>query len=283
MGRIGAPPAHADGAALTGDPAPVLNRSMRRRVWLTGAAVCLASAVLPGCAPGGMFGPDPGEGFARRRPRAAECFDDPTAVALAEAVQAGQVDVLRERHAEGADLAVRGLEGVSLLDWASRYGRLESLRVLLDLGVDPDLPGWQERRASHVCVAEEAAEPLTLLLEAGADPDSRAPQGFRDPLLFGAVLADHPCLEPLLAHGADVHATNDEGRTILFGACTINNFALALRMLGLGVDPRARDRRGDTFQTYLFSTPEDVLNDQARAGRAAVVAWLREHDVPLER
>lgn len=265
------------------DPRRVLNGSMRRRVWLTGAAAFLAGAVLPGCTSGGAFRVDQGEGFARRRPRAAECFDGDTAVALAEAVQAGQVDVLRARHAEGADLAVRGVEGVSLLDWASRYGQLDSLRALLELGVDPDLPGWRERLASHVCVSEEEAEPLSLLLAAGADPDSRASQGYRDPLLFGAVLADHTCLEPLLAHGADVHATNDYGRTILFGTCTINNFALALRMLDLGVDPRARDDRGDTFQAYLFGTPEEALNDRARAGRAAVVAWLREHDVPLER
>lgn len=252
---------------------------MRRRVLLA-TALGATGLGLVGCAPGGLFDLSPATGFKRRRPRAAECFTDPGAIELAEAVQSGDVARIEELAGQGVDVAVRGVDGVNLWDWALRYGQGDSIRALAAAGADPDHPGWLDRLPVFAAHSEERIDLLALLLDLGADIDGTVDG---QPLLFRAVGRDDPALDLLLARGVDLEALDSQGETALFPACRVNSFAVALRLLEAGVDPSVRAGRGKTFQVFLFGTPEEVLNEQTRAERSAVVAWLEAHDVPIER
>lgn len=46
--------------------------------------------------------------------------------------------------------------------------------------------------------------------------------------------------------------------------------------------PPARNRQGKTFQTYLFMTPERLLNAETRQARHAVRERLEQKGVPVE-
>lgn len=94
------------------------------------------------------------------------------------AVAMGEADWLRARHAEGK--LVNPPDGDGLLTIAVRHGRPEILKLLLDLGFDPDerirVGGLEEvvyswGRPLQLCAAANQLAMARMLLERGADPN----------------------------------------------------------------------------------------------------------------
>ncbi len=127
--------------------------------------------------------------------------------ALGEAIEAGDVGLAHK-------LARRGLGDPAALDSSGnpvlhRARGAEMVGALLDAGLDPDAADPAGRtllmRSSDVAVAR-------LLLAAGADPNARTQHGFTPLMHRGDDAAE--LVELLLEAGADVHATNEAGRTV---------------------------------------------------------------------
>jgi ankyrin repeat protein len=78
-------------------------------------------------------------------------------------------------------------------------------------------------------VAAQHREVIALLLDAGADPNSRQHGGFT-PLLEAAQLADGRLVDLLLAHGASATATLDDGSSASDLARKAGNPLLADRL-----------------------------------------------------
>ena len=99
---------------------------------------------------------------------------------------------------------------------------------------------------------------VVQLLKAGTDPDTEGPFG---PVIFMALLLGHTIVAKLLVEaGADLHVTDDEGRTPLHRAAIIEGDAeLILAMIDGDADLLAIDKHGDT--------PLDVLLEHEH-GRA---------------
>jgi hypothetical protein len=138
-----------------------------------------------------------------------------------------------------------GFEGTTLLIAALRQlrttpDRLEVLRVITAAGADPNIGTQYEQPLSIALqVAGKAgAEPVRLLLEAGADPNRL--DTFGTPAWFTATgqSASPELLAMLLARGADVRAKSRDGRTALFWAATTRNWQAALTLLEHGADWR---------------------------------------------
>ncbi|SDD62562.1 hypothetical protein SAMN04489747_1385 [Auraticoccus monumenti] len=244
----------------------------------------MVGAVAPvlGCAPqGSLFDFSPPTGFKRSRPRAEECFPDSGVVELATAVQGGETARIAELVGSGVDPGSRGLDGVSLWDWALRYRQPGSVRALAVAGTDLELPGWFRRPPLMAAHAEGGVEQVQLLLDLGADIEVVDSTGRT--LLLRCVHGGDPTLPLLLARGANLDARDVQGQTPLFAACAVNAFGDALTLLQAGADPTIEDSRGDTFQVLLFGADQDILNERARTEQDAVVAWLEEHGIPVER
>jgi ankyrin repeat protein len=134
-----------------------------------------------------------------------------------EASAFGDLDRLSELLADKADLvAAWSGDGFAPLHLAAFFGQVDAVRLLLARGAPVDEPGrgWMTGTPLHAATAGSHAAIVTMLLAAGADPNTRQRHGFT-PLHSAAANGDLTSVEALLAAGADAGATNDEGRTPL--------------------------------------------------------------------
>ena len=162
---------------------------------------------------------------------------DPGIVGAAKAADWETVRVLVE---QGADVN-QDVGGMTPLHWASYWGNLETVDLLIDAGADPavadDLgvtPLWTTAERGDVALARKlldaGADPnyallsgetsvmtaaragqtglVALLLAEGADPNARATRG-QTALMWAAAQRHPEVVEVLLANGADVHARSD--------------------------------------------------------------------------
>ncbi|MDE2874588.1 MAG: ankyrin repeat domain-containing protein [Gemmatimonadota bacterium] len=140
-------------------------------------------------------------------------------------------------------------------DWRNRNffasASLELVRECLEAGADPQAPVTSA--PAIFSAARTATDPgiITLLTDAGADPNTRLGGGLRGtgsagstPLHTAAAQNSTPgIVNALVAAGAAVDARDSEGRTPLHAAWT-NGRAVIQALRRLGADPLARDERG---------------------------------------
>jgi len=124
-------------------------------------------------------------------------------------------------HQHGADIHVRDNWNRTLLLPASADGLVDTVRWLLNHGIDVNSPGYDGWFALHEAVNSRHFQVAQILLEHKADVNARndrgevplhlvaCPPGYGDRLLI-------PMMELLLGHGADVNARDNEGSTPLY-------------------------------------------------------------------
>lgn len=158
--------------------------------------------------------------------------------------------------------------GRTPLEQAVTFGKVESVRMLLERGADPDL--YDPGGATSAAVAQSGVihhgdppdgPPLSsghlllrnpedraivlLLLEAGADPDT--PGTFGETMLHKAARErDLSLVRRLLELDADVNAQDDRGHTPLHEAVKTGDAILVDVLLQAGADPAIADEFGET-------------------------------------
>lgn len=186
--------------------------------------------------------------------------------AYSAAMEAEHTDVTKFLKSKGADWAT------PTLYFASAGGDLKVVRRALAAGADLEvvLGEWDETplmaaaRMGHTDV-------VRCLLKAGADPNRKAHEMTA---LFSAVgNGKKPeIVEALIKAGADIDQRY-HNETILMGAAKGGNLPIVQRLVGLGADIHARDRKSG----------RNVM-DHARDGKSkAVIEYLRDHGVAAER
>ncbi|MDH5821817.1 ankyrin repeat domain-containing protein [Luteimonas sp. RD2P54] len=208
--------------------------------------------------------------------------EDPAAAALAEAAAAGDAARVGELVRQGADPDAKGESGLNLLQLAMLAQSKTGLRALLEAGADPNRPGLGGSTAVHGAAIADDPEYLEIVLAHGGDPDARHGETRATPLAGATGPRTEAQFRRLLEAGADPDAADRTGNTPLHRAAMLNAGSQVLALLEAGADPGAKNAQDATFQAYFFKTPGDRLTAEARAGRDAVVAWLRAHEVPLE-
>lgn len=116
-------------------------------------------------------------------------------------------------------LKAQGPLGTPLHRAAGGRGDAEMTRYLLDKGADVRALDGQGNTPLNVAVrgrgSKEKAHIVELLLTAGADPNAKTRAGGSTPLHIAAFGGNVEAVKHLIAHKADVNATDREGKTPL--------------------------------------------------------------------
>ena len=144
---------------------------------------------------------------------ASACGGEPT-LPLAIVAARNAADLVRTLLLQHHDPDESDAHGLTPLMWAARSGAVDSIKVLLDAGANPDARdarnGWTPLfHAIH----KGQAGAVRLLLERGVNPNT--PAGMLRPLAMAAADRDPAIVQLLLAHGADPNARGIGGSTAL--------------------------------------------------------------------
>ena len=187
----------------------------------------------------------------------------------------GNLARARQLLAEGASLNSRNAREMTPLDVAMVEGNRRAFESLLDLGTDPTWLGDARDTSMHLAAILHDSRWLAALLKRGFSTEVKNALG--ETPLFGALGPETQAnVQLLLDAGANVHARTNAGDTLLHQAALINSFDDIPRLLDLGVDPRAVNEGGNTFQRYFFMGPRDPDVEKK------VRAWLSAHGIAVE-
>lgn len=199
---------------------------------------------------------------------------------LFDAVEAGDVEEVRQLLGQGADARERDSDGLHALDLAAESGQLAVAEALLahDPGL-ASLPGYYGRPPLTSAVLNGHTAVVALLLTRGADPrqsaggpgdgqSSGASNGIGRPLEHAAQEGYIDIVELLLAHDPGlIDLPGAFGRTALAAAAAGGHLAVVDLLLARGADLRASLHEGTS-----------ALHWAAMQGHTAVVERLLAQD-----
>lgn len=170
--------------------------------------------------------------------------------------------------------------GEQFLYYAIDNNRTETIKALLDLGVDPNAKqALQSAEREHGAIPlyfvlrQNNLELIEDLLEAGADPNLPVYPGGKDHLLLlqPAELNKAAMLRKLLEHGANPNLTDQLGWTPLMVAADYGNTAAVKVLLQQGADLNLKNKGGATALTITEAHGNSRIADlliQAGAKRS---------------
>ena len=179
--------------------------------------------------------------------------DDHGGTAVAAAAQGGHQEIVRYLSGRGAALASEA-DGNALIV-AAQAGKIDTVRMLLDKGMDVDARNKQGRTAlmevAHASAYPPAKDGLVetarLLLDRGADVNARMDD--RQTALTLACFAPFPShpisaglVRALVEHGANVNPVDESPFGMpLHNAAKVNNVEVVKLLLDAGADVLAED------------------------------------------
>ena len=226
--------------------------------------------------------------------------DQPTLLAVAQAISANDQDAIRAAAKAVPDLQAPGRDGTTLLCWAvmetwQRPQVVDSVKTLLSLGADPNFTNGKSNSFAMANAVHASAPVLRAMLEAGGNPNARDKLG-PPMILMNWYLGYYPDqarsrLELLLDHGADVNSAMPEnawdsaGYTLLLyrtkmGLDDKRAYADALALLERGADPNRVATDGMTLAKMLAQHREHFTKGRgAPAEFAPLWEWAETHGI----
>jgi ankyrin repeat protein len=172
---------------------------------------------------------------------------------LLAAEKNNSIDLLMKLIENGADINVENSKGMTAFSRAVNSQASEVVKLLLQKDVDVDAKNKAGRTAlmQLVSLPHIANDGILVLLDAGANINAMDNEG-KTPLILAAKFdsASSEKLSLLLDNGAAVNAQDKDGKTPLMYAAWGGPSDVVLRMLKMGADPNALDRRSRSALSY---------------------------------
>lgn len=171
---------------------------------------------------------------------------------LIEAVASGRTDVVRAIMARKPDIKAKNVAGYSAIDLARRNRRRDLLRLLRRGTSTPlsasigSLSSFGNFAAVHQAALAGDAERISALVANGADVNATDANG-RTALMIAASAGKTSVVDVLLTRGANPNVTDSkDGRTALIIATEGGHGDVARALLSKGADPNLKDKAGET-------------------------------------
>lgn len=140
----------------------------------------------------------------------------------------------------GADVNTQDRTGKTALHWAAEANdHHECVKALLSNEADISILSHNKRTALHHAAANGFVLNLSLLINAGADPNAQDNQD-QTPLILAAEGKYLDCLKELVSFGADLNLTDDKGNTALDIATRANSKMCVNYLINAGADINVR-------------------------------------------
>jgi ankyrin repeat protein len=151
-----------------------------------------------------------------------------------------------------ADVNITNDYGQSALHLAAKHGRDDLISQLLCVKADPNLPDKWGQTPLHVSIGAATDRAFKALLDyhPKTSIDMRS-QGGITPLMMAVKMANQSILQQLLTKGAEIAATDNEGRTVIHWAAMVNNVD-ALSVLTKHGPDNIKDAPNGRGETALF-------------------------------
>lgn len=203
-------------------------------------------------------------------------FPDPALRRAAQLVSEGHVqEAARLAQSVPAGINAVGPEDDTLLIVALKSGNSSSVKALLALGADPNIP----TNRSPIAVAASTAriDAIQALLSDGARPNGASSQ--QSALWLAANNNRKDVVDLLLANGADIEQQDSDQFTPALASARVNRFLMTEYLLNRGASPFAASSHGFTIGYWAQESILPAHVEEGK-GRAAVIAKLRRAGFP---
>ncbi len=141
--------------------------------------------------------------------------------------------------------------GRTALDLAVGLGYVDKVRILLEHGANPNIPGDPDPNdEGRFCTPligavrhDSRRELVELLLRGGADPNQPDNLGMT-PLMYASTFGATEIVKLLVESGADVRTATDDGQDALYFAMSRDRPDLVRYLLDSGLNPTSRPASG---------------------------------------
>jgi len=160
----------------------------------------------------------------------------------------------------GVDLNVRDKLGHGALSLAASSNNVQGARMLTTCSHDFDI-NIEDRKGKtplHYAISKCGMEMITILLDAGADPNHADKDGV-SPFMLSCKFNSVPVLQALIASNANVNSVDARGRTPAIWCCRQGSADKLEELLRQEVDLNARDHVDD-----MSAFSQAVWKDQTK-------------------
>lgn len=227
---------------------------------------------------------------------------DPKLAEIISAVRSAQLPAVRKALKQSPNLFEgKDPSGSTLLHHAAGFGTLETVKWLLDAGVNVNSTNRRGSTPLHWAIADKSK--VRLLLSRGANVNQKQVEG-RTPLYLAASLGNgNKILKLLLDHGADPEIALANGRRPLMAAAERGDVDAMRLLIEAKARVNARNGAGETALILAASCgqpdavqflldrganlaimtkrDESALGNAATAGDEKTVGLLLEHGAPI--